>query len=91
MEITNPFALFCQPAQYFLILILFDFIYIAFFKTPKSKKYVSMSGRSVIFLLLCLIGIGWSFVINYACGYQQYIAWGLAAIPVLYLTLKQYS
>ena len=88
MEIANPFALFCQPAQYFLILIFFDFIYIAFFKSPKSKKHVSMSARSIVFLFLCLMGIGWSFLINYTCGYQQYVAWGLAAIPVLYFTFK---
>ncbi len=90
MEIANPFALFCQPAQYFMILIFFDFIYIAFFTVGKKRKIITMKLRCILFFILCLCGIGWSFVINYACGYQQYVAWGLAALPVLYLTFKQY-
>jgi hypothetical protein len=47
-----------------------------------------MSTKIKIFLIFCLGGLGWSFVINYACGKEKYIAWVLAAIPLLYFTFK---
>ena len=87
MEITDPFARFCTPAQYFLILILFEIIYIAFFTVGRKFKKIPMSTRIILFSVLCLSSIGWSFIINYACGYHIYVAWALAAIPVLYLML----
>jgi hypothetical protein len=37
-----------------------------------------------------LSSIGWSFVIHYACGYQEYIAWVLAAMPILYLMFRSF-
>jgi hypothetical protein len=88
MEIQDPLALFCTPAKYFLILIFFDIIYIAFFKEGKKKKTIPINTRIIIFFLLCLSSIGWAFLVNYACGYQKYVAIGFAAIPVLYLTFK---
>lgn len=83
-KIINPFALFCLPAQLFLLLILFDICYI-FFITLNMKKAKQPTLKTKIFgfLLFCLAGLGWSFIINYVCGYQEYIAWGLAAIPLL--------
>ena len=83
---ANPFETFCQPAQIFLLLFILDVFYGAFFK--QTKKEMSAGKRGLVFFLLCVCGIGWSFVINYACGYEQYIAWGLAAIPLMYLVVK---
>ncbi len=84
----NPFAMFCAPAQYFLILIFIDVIYISLFQ--KSKKNISLQMRSVILFFLIICSIGWSFIINYACGYEEKIAWVFAAIPILYLSFKNF-
>ena len=86
MTLENPFALFCLPAQFFLLFIVFDLFYIVFFK--KIKKTFAMSTKIKIFLIFCMAGLGWSFVINYACGYEKFVAWGLAAIPLLYFTFR---
>lgn len=87
MELANPFATLCLPAQYFLILIFLDVLYVAFF--TKSKKNLSVTSRSMVFFFLLMCSIGWSFVINYACGYQEYIAWVLAAIPLVYVFFRK--
>ena len=83
---ANPFAMLCLPSQYFLILIFVDVIYVAFFQ--KSKKNISVASRSMIFFFISLCSIGWSFVINYACMYEENIGWVLAAIPIVYLFFK---
>ena len=86
MTLENPFTQFCQPAQFFLLFIVLDLFYIVFLK--KLKKTFTMGTKIKIFLIFCLGGLGWSFVVNYACGYEKYVAWVLAAIPLLYLTFK---
>ena len=86
MTLENPIAQFCQPAQFFLLFIVLDLIYILFFK--KLKKTFAMSTKIKLFLILGLGGLGWSFVINYACGYEKYVAWVLAAIPLLFVTFR---
>lgn len=88
MEFSNPFATLCLPAQYFLILIFIDVLYVAFFK--KSKKNLSVTSRSMAYFFILMCSIGWSFVINYACGYEENIAWVLAAIPIVYLFFKSF-
>jgi hypothetical protein len=84
-KIINPLALFCLPAQLFLISMCFEVCYLIFFKLDKSKP---VKLKFMGFLLFCLAALGWSFIINYVCGYEKYIAWGLAAIPLLYFTFK---
>jgi len=88
MDLANPFATLCLPAQYFLILIFVDVIYVAFFK--KSKKNLSLTSRSMVFFFILMCSIGWSFVINYACGYEENVAWVFAAIPILYLAFRSF-
>ena len=88
MELANPFAALCLPAQYFLILIFLDVLYVAFFN--KSKKNLSVTSRSMVFFFLFMCSIGWSFVINYACRYQEYFAWVLAAIPLVYVLFRKF-
>lgn len=89
-KIVNPFALFCLPAQLFLISMFLDLLYIFFVKLnahPKMKLW-SIKAKVMLFVFFCSGGVGWSFLINYACGYEKYIAWSLAAIPLLYYTFK---
>ena len=89
-KLANQFALFCLPAQLFLIFMFVDLCYIFFVKLqshPKIKLW-SMKLTIMMFLLFCLAGLGWSFIVNYACGYEKNVAIGLAAIPLLYFTFK---
>ena len=88
MELANPFATLCLSAQYFLILMFADVIYVAIFK--KTKKNISVAYRIMIYFFILLCSIGWSFVINYACGYEEKVAWVLAAIPIVYLFFKKF-
>ena len=55
----------------------------------KTKKNISVAYRSMIYFFILLCSIGWSFVINYACGYEEKVAWVLAAIPIVYLFFKK--
>ena len=75
----------CSPASFFLIVVFVDIAYI----TISSSKPLDMKIK--VFLFLCLCALGWSFIINSACGYQQYLAWGIAAIPLLYLSFRLYK
>ncbi len=71
---------------FFLIIVFFDILFIVFGKSKNQNK--PLDNKIKVFLVLCLCAVGWSFIINSACGYQQEIAWGLAAVPLLYLTFK---
>lgn len=76
----------CSPASFFLILVFLDIVFIAFGTSRPLDKKIK------IFLLLCLCALGWSFIINSTCGYQQnMVAWGLTAIPLLYLSFRLYK
>jgi tellurite resistance protein TehA-like permease len=86
-EILN----FCFPALFFLIIVLFDIVYIAFGKSNNNKTR-PLDKKIKILLLLSLCALGWSFIINSTCGYQQnMVAWGLTAIPLLYLSFTLYK
>ena len=75
----------CSPALFFLLIVSIDIAYIT---TSISRPF---DKKIKIFSFLCLCAIGWSFIINSACGYQQNIAWGIAAIPLLYLSFRLYK
>jgi hypothetical protein len=79
----------CSPAFFFLIIVFFDIVFIVFGKNKNKTKPLNSKIKS--FIILCLCGIGWSFIINSTCVYDQNIAWGFAAIPLLYLSFKLYS
>jgi len=79
----------CSPAVFFLIIVFVDIVYIAFGKSKNKNK--PLDNKIKIFLFLCLCALGWSFIINSACGYQQNIAWAIAAIPLLYLSFRLYK
>ncbi len=87
MVLANPFAMLCIPSQFFLILTFIDVIYISFFQ--KSKKNIPVRSRSIIFFFISMCTIGWSFVINYGCGYAENVGWVLAAIPISYVFFKK--
>lgn len=87
----STIANLCSPALFFLIIVFFDIVFIVFRINKNKNKTRSLNTKIKIFIILCLCGIGWSFIINSTCGYQQNIAWGFAAIPLLYLSFKLYS
>jgi hypothetical protein len=80
---------FCFPALFFLVIVLVDIVFVAFGKSKNQSK--PLDKKIKIFLLLSLCALGWSFIINSTCGNQQYIAWGLTAIPLLYLSFTLYK
>jgi hypothetical protein len=84
-EILN----FCFPALFFLIIVLFDIVFIAFGKSKNKSKPLDLKIK--ILLLLSLCALGWSFIINSTCGEQNMLAWGLTAIPLLYLSFTLYK
>ena len=85
MEFTN-LTNFCSPALFFLVIIFFDILFIVFGKSKDVSK--SFYKKIKTFIILSLCGFGWSIIINSACDYEQNIAWGLATIPLLYLSFK---
>ena len=82
----STIANLCSPASFFLVLVFFDIAFIVFGKSKNQNKPLDRKIKG--FIILCLCAVGWTFIINSACGYQQEIAWGLAAVPLLYLTFK---
>jgi hypothetical protein len=85
---NTTIANLCFPASFFLIIVFFDIAFIVFGKNKNKNKPLDSKIKS--FIILCLCGLGWSFIINSTCGYEQNIAWGIAAIPLLYLSFKIY-
>lgn len=82
----STIANFCSPALFFLVIVFFDIVFIVFGKSNNKSK--PLDKKIKLFILLSLCAVGWSFIINIACGYEQYIAQGFAVIPLLYLTFK---
>ena len=79
----------CSPASFFLILVFIDIVFIAFRISRSSRP---LDKKIKIFLFLCLCALGWAFIINSTCGYQEnMVAWGLTAIPLLYLSFRVYK
>ena len=76
----------CSPASFFLVIVFFDIVFIIFGKSKNTNK--PLVNKIKVFVMLSLCALGWSFIINSACGYQQNIAWVIAAIPLLYLSFR---
>ena len=79
----------CSPALFFLVVVFFDIVFIVFKKSKNKTKL--LDNKIKVFIILSLCGLGWSFIINSTCDYQQNISWGLAAIPLLYLSFTLYK
>lgn len=76
----------CSPALFFLVIFFFDIVFIVFGKSKNQNKPLDRKIKG--FLVLCLCAIGWSFIINSMCDYEQNVAWGLALIPLFLFVLK---
>ena len=74
---------FCSPALFFLVIVLFDIVFIVFRKS--NNKTRPLDKKIKLILLLSLCALGWSFIINSTCGYEEHIAWIFAAIPLFFL------
>ena len=76
----------CSPAVFFMVIVFFDIVFIVFGKSKNKNKPLDNKIKGFIIFSLC--ALGWSFIINSACGYQENIAWVIAAIPLLYLSFR---
>jgi len=85
MEKINPFKEFCRPATIFLVLIMIDLAISIYYK----KTNASISQKSTLFVFGFLCAIGWSFLIDFTCKYEQTVAWILSIIPFLILAFKK--
>jgi hypothetical protein len=79
----NPFKDYCFPAILFLVLAIPDIVFIVLFKLKAKKE---MSRQLIFVFLLFSCALGWSFIINYTCQYDQTAAYIVGVIPFLHLT-----
>ena len=88
---TNPVTVFskmCYPAQYFIILSSIYLFYSLFVSIGVQNKF-NVKVISLTLIILSLIVIGWAYIVNFMCDTKDnYIAWGLALIPLMLYALR---